>query len=45
MRLRAKASSREQGPNFDLVGTCEFLSYIGDSGSQAYGMLIRSLLP
>jgi hypothetical protein len=22
MRLRAKTSSREQGPNFNLVGTC-----------------------
>jgi hypothetical protein len=23
MRSRAKTSSREQGPDFDLVGTCE----------------------
>jgi hypothetical protein len=23
MRLRAKTSSQEQGPNFDIVGTCE----------------------
>jgi hypothetical protein len=23
MRPRARTSSREQGPNFDLVGTCE----------------------
>jgi hypothetical protein len=39
MRPRAKTSSREQGPNFDLVGTCEWLSYVGASGSQAYDVL------
>jgi hypothetical protein len=26
MRPRAKTSSRKQGPDFDLVGTCEWLS-------------------
>jgi hypothetical protein len=41
MRLRAKTSSREQGPNFDIVGTCEWLSYVRASRSQAYGMLVR----
>jgi hypothetical protein len=38
MRPRAKASSREQGPDFDIVGTCEWLSYMRASGSQAYGV-------
>jgi hypothetical protein len=28
MRPRAKTSSREQGPDFDLVGTSEWLSYV-----------------
>jgi hypothetical protein len=41
MRLRAKTSSQEQGPNFDLVGSCEWLSYMGAFGSQAYGVLVR----
>jgi hypothetical protein len=41
MRPRAKASSREQGPNFNLVGTCEWLSYVRASGSQVYGVLVR----
>jgi hypothetical protein len=41
MRLRAKTSSREQGPDFDLVGTCEWLSYVRTSGSQAYGVSVR----
>jgi hypothetical protein len=41
MRLRAKTSSREQGPDFDLVWTCEWLSYMRASGSQAYDMLVR----
>jgi hypothetical protein len=41
MRLRAKTSSREQGPNFDIVGTCEWLSYVRAPRSQAYGMLVR----
>jgi hypothetical protein len=41
MRRRAKTSSREQGPDFDIVGTCERLSYVRASGSQAYGMSVR----
>jgi hypothetical protein len=41
MRLRAKTSSQEQGPNFNLVGSCEWLSYMGAFGSQAYGVLVR----
>jgi hypothetical protein len=41
MRPRAKTSSREQGANFDIVGTCKWLSYVRDSGSQVYGMLVR----
>jgi hypothetical protein len=41
MRPGAKTSSREQGPDFDIVGTCEWLSYVRASGSQAYGMLVR----
>jgi hypothetical protein len=41
MRSRAKTSSREQGPNFDLVGTCEWLSYVRVSRSPAYGVLVR----
>jgi hypothetical protein len=41
MRPRAKTSSQEQGPNFDIVGTCEWLSYVRASGSQAYGVSVR----
>jgi hypothetical protein len=41
MRPRAKTSSREQGPDFNIVGTCEWLSYVRASGSQAYGLLVR----
>jgi hypothetical protein len=41
MRPRAKTSSLEQGPDFDLVGTCKWLSYVRASGSQVYGMLVR----
>jgi hypothetical protein len=37
----AKTSSREQGPNFDLAGTFEWLSYVRAFGSQAYGVLVR----
>jgi hypothetical protein len=33
MRLRAKTSFWEQGPDFDLVGTCKRLSYVRASGS------------
>jgi hypothetical protein len=41
MRPRAKTSSQEQRPNFDIVETCEWLSYVRASGSQAYGVLVR----
>jgi hypothetical protein len=41
MRSRAKTLSREQGPNFDIVGTCEWLSYVRAYRSQAYGVLVR----
>jgi hypothetical protein len=41
MRLRAKILS--QGSDFDRVGTCEWLSYVRASGSQAYGVLVRFL--
>jgi hypothetical protein len=41
MRPRAKTSSREQEPDFDLVGTSEWLSYVTASGSHAYGVLVR----
>jgi hypothetical protein len=41
MRSRAKTSSREQGPDFDLVGTYDWLSNVRASGSQAYGVLVR----
>jgi hypothetical protein len=40
MRLRAKTSSREQWPDFNITGTCEWLSYVRASGSQAYSMLV-----
>jgi hypothetical protein len=41
MRSMVKTSSREQGPDFNLVGTCEWLSYVRASGSQAYDVLVR----
>jgi hypothetical protein len=41
MRSRAKTSSQEQGPDFEIVGTCERFSYVRASGSQAYGVLVR----
>jgi hypothetical protein len=41
MRPRGKTSSREQGPDFDIVGTCEWLSYVRAFGSQAYVVLVR----
>jgi hypothetical protein len=41
MRPRAKTSSQEQGPDFDLVGTCEWLSHVRAPGSQAYDVLVR----
>jgi hypothetical protein len=40
MRPMAKTSSREQGPNFDLVGTCEWLSYVRASGDQSFDVLV-----
>ena len=40
MRPRAETSSREQGSDFDIVGTCEWLSYVRAFGSQAYGVLV-----
>jgi hypothetical protein len=41
MRSRAKTSSQQKGLDFDIVGTCEWLSYMRASGSQAYGVLVR----
>jgi hypothetical protein len=41
MRPRAKTLSREQEADFDIVGTCEWLSYVRASVSQAYGVLVR----
>jgi hypothetical protein len=41
MRSRAKTSTREQGPNFDIVGICEWLSYMRAFESQVYGVLVR----
>jgi hypothetical protein len=41
MGSMVKTSSRQQGPNFDIVGTCEWLSYVRASGSQAYDVLVR----
>jgi hypothetical protein len=38
MRSMAKTSFREQGSDFDIVWTCEWLSYVRASGSQAYGV-------
>jgi hypothetical protein len=29
------------GPNFDIAGTCEWLSYVRVSKSQAYDVLVR----
>jgi hypothetical protein len=40
MRPRAKTSSWVQLP-VDIVGTCEWLSYLRAFGGQAYGMLVR----
>jgi hypothetical protein len=44
MRSMDKTSSREQGLDFDLVRTREWLSYLRASGSQAYGVLVRFFL-
>jgi hypothetical protein len=41
MGLRDKTSFREQGPDFNIVGTYEWLSYVRASGSQAYVVLVR----
>jgi hypothetical protein len=41
MRPRAKTSSQEQGTDFDIVGTCEWLSYVRAFGNQVYGVLVR----
>jgi hypothetical protein len=41
MRPRAETSSREQGSDFNIVGTCEWLSYVRAFGSQAYDVLVR----
>jgi hypothetical protein len=41
MRSRAKTSSWEQRLDFNIVGTCEWLSYVRVYGSQAYGVLVR----
>jgi hypothetical protein len=45
MRPRAKTSSWEQGPDFDIVGTCEYLSYVRAFRSQSYGVLVRFSSP
>jgi hypothetical protein len=41
MRPMVTTSSREQGTDFDIVGTYEWLSYVRASGSQAYDVLVR----
>jgi hypothetical protein len=41
MRSMAKTSSREQGPDFDLAGTCEWFPYVRALGNQAYDVLVR----
>jgi hypothetical protein len=41
MRPRARTSFQEQGSDFDIVGTCEWLSYVRASGSQVYCVLVR----
>jgi hypothetical protein len=40
IRPSAKISSREQGLDFDLVGTCKWLSYVRPQG-HAYDVLVR----
>jgi hypothetical protein len=44
MRSKAKTSSPEQGPNFDIVWTCEWLSFVRAFRSQAYDVLVRLFL-
>jgi hypothetical protein len=41
MRPRVKTSSRDLGFDFNIVGTCEWLSYVKASGSQVYVVLVR----
>jgi hypothetical protein len=41
MRPMVTTSSWEQGTDFDIVGTCEWLSYVRASGSQVYDVLVR----
>jgi hypothetical protein len=41
MRSGARTSSRVQGSDFDIVETCEWLSYVRASGSQAYDVLVK----
>jgi hypothetical protein len=41
MRPRVKTSFQEQGPDFNIVGTCEWLSYVRAFESHVYGVLIR----
>jgi hypothetical protein len=41
MRPRVKTLSRKQGPDFDIVGTCEWLLYVRVSKSQTYGVLVK----
>jgi hypothetical protein len=40
MRPRDKTSYREQGPDFDIVWTYGWFSYVRAFGSQAYDVLI-----
>jgi hypothetical protein len=41
MRPMTKTSSREQGLDLELVGTCECLPYLRAFGSQANDVLVR----
>jgi hypothetical protein len=41
MKPRARTSSREQESDFDIVETCEWLSYMRASESQAYVVLVK----
>jgi hypothetical protein len=41
MPQRSKTSSRKQGPDFYLVGTCGRLSYVRASSSLSHGVLVR----
>ncbi len=44
MSSRTKTSSREQMPDFDLIGTYKWLSYVRAFGSQAYDVLVIFLV-